>query len=377
MYKRILEPKIKSDFFSQKIIMLLWARQIWKTTLIEDILKDYPKDKIISLNWDYNEDRDLLNQNSLKKLSLYIEDKDIIFIDEAQKIQNIWNTLKIIIDKYKNTKQVIVTWSSSINILDITSEPLTWRKKVYMMYPISVSEIKNTYDVRNIYDNLENLLIYWNYPEVLNQKTSQEKISILKELSSSSLYRDILEFQQIRNSQVIIKLLKLLALQIWKEVSINKIATNLWVDAKTVERYIDLLEKSFVIYKLPPYFTNKKKELSKSNKIYFYDLGIRNAILWNYNSLDVRNDVWDLWENFLINERMKKNEYSDRYLSKHFWRTYNQVEIDYIEEYDWRLNSFEFKWWNKWAKIPKSFIETYVNSSFELINKDNFLEFVL
>ncbi len=377
MYTRILQDKIKNDFFSGKIIMLLWARQIGKTTLVENILSEYDENEIVFFNGDYNEDRELLSENSLNKLRFFIEDKKIIFIDEAQKIQNIWNTLKILIDKYKETKQIIVTGSSSMNLLDLTSEPLTGRKIVYMMYSISCLEIKNTFDVKYLYNNLENLLIYGSYPAVLNQSNLLKKINILKELSSSSLYRDILEFQQIKNSGVIIKLLKLLALQIGKEVSINELATNLWIDTKTVDRYIDLLEKSFIIFKLPPYFTNKRKELNKSNKIYFYDLGIRNAILWDYNSLENRQDIWDLWENFLIIERMKKNEYFDSYANKYFWRTYNQAEIDYIEEYDAKLHTYEFKYWNKKAKIPKSFSDAYPESSFEVVNKDNFLEFVL
>lgn len=378
MYKRILENKIKKDFFSWKIIMLLWARQIGKTTLIEEILsQNYDQNDIISFNWDYNEDRELLSENSLKKLDLYIEDKKIIFIDEAQKILNIWNTLKIIIDKYKDKKQVIVTGSSSINLLDMTSEPLTGRKIVYMMYPISIWEIKNTYDIKHIYNNLENFLIFWNYPAVLNKTNINDKIKTLKELSNSSLYRDILEFQQIKNSQVLQKLLKLLALQIWKEVSINELATNLWIDTKTVDRYIDLLEKSFIIFRLAPYFTNKRKELNKSNKIYFYDLWIRNSILGDYNFLENRKDVWDLWENFLITERMKKQVYCEMYSNNYFWRTYNQAEIDYIEEYAGKIYSYEFKWWNKQVKAPKSFIETYPEANFELVNKENFLNFIL
>jgi len=213
-------------------------------------------------------------------LKLFIEDKKIIFIDEAQKISLIWNTLKILIDTYKDTKQILVTGSSSINLLDLTSEPLTGRKKVYMMYPISVWEIKNTHDTKYLYETMEQLLLYWCYPAVLNEKEKIGKINTLKELASSSLYRDILEFQQIKNSSILIKLLKLLALQIGKEISIHELAINLGIDTKTVERYIDLLEKSFIIFRLAPYFTNKRKELNKSNKIYFYDLGIRNAILW-------------------------------------------------------------------------------------------------
>lgn len=377
MYQRILKDILRNDFFSGRIIMLLWARQIGKTTLVQYILQEFPEKDIIFFNWDYHEDRELLNENSLQKLKLFIEDKKIIFIDEAQKISLIWNTLKILIDTYKDTKQILVTGSSSINLLDLTSEPLTGRKKVYMMYPISVWEIKNTHDTKYLYETMEQLLLYWCYPAVLNEKEKIGKINTLKELASSSLYRDILEFQQIKNSSILIKLLKLLALQIGKEISIHELAINLGIDTKTVERYIDLLEKSFIIFRLAPYFTNKRKELNKSNKIYFYDLGIRNAILWDYTPLENRQDIWDLWENFLITERMKRNEYTGSYASRYFWRTYNQVEIDYIEAFDNTLYAYEFKWGNKQVKAPKSFVELYPQSHFFLINKENFLDFVL
>lgn len=377
MYKRIIKESILKEVFSWRIIMILWARQTWKTTLVEDILSDYDKKDIVLFNWDYIEDRELLSENSLNKLKHFVDDKKIIFIDEAQKIPNIWNTLKILVDKYKKSKQVIVTGSSSINLLDLTSEPLTWRKYVYMLYPISSQEIKMSFDTKVFYNELELLLIYWNYPSVLNEKNLDKKVNILKELSSSILYRDILEFQQIKNSQIIIKLFKLLALQIGKEVSINEIATNLWIDSKTVDKYIDLLEKSFIIFRLPPYFTNKRKELNKSNKIFFYDLGIRNSIIWDYKELNNRQDIWELWENFLISERIKKNEYWNFIFNKYFWRNYNQAEIDYIEEIEWKLNAYEFKWWKKKTKLPKAFADDYPASSFQVINKDNFLDFVL
>ncbi len=378
MYKRTIEDTVIDDFFSGKIIMILWTRQIGKTTLVEGILKQKFSEKdIIQFNWDYTDDRELLSENTLKKLDLYIQDKKIIFIDEAQKIENIGNTLKIIVDKYKNTKQIIVTGSSSINLLDLTSEPLTWRKIVHMMYPISVTEIIDTYDIKVLSDQIENLILYWSYPAVLKERTFVEKVNTLRELANSSLYRDILEFQQIKNSFIIMKLLKLLALQIGKEVSINELATTLWVDTKTVDRYIDLLEKSFIIFRLPPYFTNKRKELNKSNKIYFYDLWIRNTIINDFNNLSNRRDVWDLWENFLIIERIKQRSYLNIYSNIYFWRTYNQQEIDYIEEYDGKIHAYEFKWWDKQAKAPKSFRETYPESSFEVVNRENYLLFVL
>ncbi len=377
MYKRILEKKIIAKFFSWKIIMLLWARQIWKTTLVEKIIREtYWNKSSIFFSWDDFQDVEILNKNSFSNLSMYVEDKDIIFIDEAQKIKNIANTLKILIDKYKDTKQIIVTGSSSINLLDLTSEALTWRKIIYQMFSISLEEIKKTYDVLKVSKDLENLIIYWTYPDVLTKTSIEEKKSTLKELANSSLYRDILEFQQVKNSDVIMKLLKLLALQIWKEVSLNVLANNLVVDIKTVMRYIDLLEKSFIIFRLKPYFTNKRKELNKSNKIYFYDLWIRNSILNDFNLLENRNDIWDLWENFLIIERIKHNSYYDKFSNNYFWRTYNGQEIDFIENYDNKLYTYEFKWWKKIAKLPKSFKQDYTSCKYVVINKDNYLDFI-
>jgi len=378
MIERILEDKIKKDFFLWKIIMLLWARQIWKTTLVESILKNkYINEKIITFNWDYIEDRELLNNNSLKKLELFIEDKNIIFIDEAQKIINIWNTLKILIDKYKDKKQIIITGSSSINILDLTSEPLTGRKIVYNMFNISVWEFWKTYWVREADKNLENFLIFWWYPDVIKQNTINWKIKVLKELANSSLYRDILEFQQIKNSDIILKLLKLLALQIGSEASTTELANKLWVDTKTVDRYIDLLMKSYIIFKLPPLFKNKRKELSKLNKIYFYDLWVRNIIINNMSNLENRTDIWWLWENFLILERMKLNSYNNKFLSSYFWRNYNRQEVDYIEEIWEEINAYEFKWWKKNPKLPNWFLESFPKTKFEIINKENYLEFIL
>ncbi|MDQ7010150.1 MAG: ATP-binding protein [Candidatus Gracilibacteria bacterium] len=378
MIERILENKINKSFFEGKIIMILGARQIGKTTLVENILKNnFSNKKIISFNGDYIEDRELLNNNSLKKLELFIEDKDIIFIDEAQKIINIGNTLKILIDKYKGKKQIVLTGSSSINILDLTSEPLTGRKIVYNMFNISVSEFGKTYGIREADENLENFLIFGGYPDVIKQKNISKKINVLKELANSSLYRDILEFQQIKNSDIILKLLKLLALQIGSEVSITELANKLGVDAKTVDRYIDLLMKSYIIFKLPPLFKNKRKELSKQNKIFFYDLGIRNIIINNMSNLENRTDTGALWENFLILERMKLNSYNNKFLSSYFWRNYNKQEVNYIEEIGEQINAYEFKFGKKTPKLPNGFTESFPKNNFKIINKDNYLEFIL
>ena len=378
MFQRKLQWDIEKDMFLWKIIMLLWARQIGKTTLIETVLSARQfQDDIIRFNGDNLRDRDILSWENTSLLTWYIEDKNIIFIDEAQKIENISLTLKLLVDTYKKTKQIIVTGSSSIHLLDITQEPLTGRKKVYMMYGISAWEIIDSYDFAYLDRKKEDILLFWSYPRVLLENAREEKIEILEELASANLYRDILEFQQIKNSHVLRKLLKLLALQIGKEVSMNKIAQILGIDMKTVERYIDLLEKSYIVFRLPPYFTNKKKEISKAHKIYFYDLGIRNTILNDFRKIEDRGDVWDLWENYLLIERMKKNSYEKIRCNMYFWRTYAQQEIDYIEEKDWALFLYEFKYSEKKVKIPTWFIGEYKNYSFEIVHSKNYKSFLI
>ena len=345
--------------------------------MIRKILADYPSSETISFNGDDITDRENLSINSLEKLRLFVEQKRIISIDEAQKIKNIGNTLKLLIDFYGDTKQIIVTGSSSINLLDQTHEPLTGRKIVYYMYPISALEIIQKHDIRVFDAQRDTFLIYGMYPQSLNHTSISGKIETLRELSNASLYRDILEFQHVKNSDTIIKLLKLVALQIGKEVSIHELATQLGIDTKTVDRYIDLLEKSFLIFRLPPYFTNKRKELSKAHKIYFWDLGIRNALINDFNTLENRRDIGDLWENFLIVERLKRKSYKQIYANSYFWRTYAQQEIDYIEDVDGKLMAYECKWGDKPVKVPPSFLASYPDSTFKTINRENYLEFIL
>lgn len=376
MFKRIIQKSIESDMFWGKIIMILGARQVGKTSLVEEILKKYEERQILRFNGDILPDREVLSGENIELLHDYIEDKDIIFIDEAQKIENISDILKILVDRYKKEKQIIVTGSSSIHLLDLTSETLTGRKRVYNLYWISAEEIILKDWFAELDRNLEIFLIYWSYPEVLNQTSINDKKNVLAELTSSSLYRDILEFQQIKNSHVIQKLLKLLSLQVGKEISLNKLGQNLWIDMKTVEKYIDLLEKSYVIFRLPPFFSNKKKEINKSNKIYFYDLGVRNTILGDFRKLSDRSDVWEIWENYLIVERKKKNSYYKNYANMHFWRNYAQQEIDYIEDTEGWLQAYEIKYSQKNAKTPSGFSWEYWDAPFQLIHRKNYKSFI-
>jgi hypothetical protein len=297
----------------------------------------------------------------------------LIVLDEAQNIENIWIILKILIETYPE-KQFIATGSSSFDLANKLNEPLTWRNFKFILYPFSIEEIKNKYDNFYINDNLENILIYWSYPEIIwvGQSQKQERLNLL---AWDYLYRDILKFEWIKKSNYLKSILQLLALQIWNEVSYNEIGQKLWLNHITVQKYIDILEQAFIIFKLNSFSRNLRNEITKWVKIYFYDLWVRNSLIQNYNSLNLRQDAWALWENLLISERKKYLNNNLLFRNIYFWRNHAQAEIDYIEEYNWRLYAYEFKYWDKKAHIPKVFKEAYLDSSFELINKTNFIEF--
>jgi uncharacterized protein len=378
MFSRVLKDKILSIFFSGNVIVLTGARQVGKTTLIESVIEHSGlKNSVLKFNGDYLEDRDFLEKPNLNNLLQTIGDSKIIFIDEGQKIPGIGNTLKILVDKYKIEKQIIVTGSSSLNLLDQTQEPLTGRKRVFILHPLSILEITPEKSYYKIQNNIQDFLIYGMFPKVVNQESYKDKIEVLKELATSNLYKDIFEFQSIRNPNVLTKLLRALALQIGSEVSMNEIAGLIGLDQRTVERYIDLLEKCYIIYRLPPFYTNKRKEISKKNKVFFFDLGIRNSIINNYNNFDSRNDIGGLWENFIINERIKYREYYSIYSSQYFWRGFDGNGVDLVEEREGKLYGYEFKWKkdSKNTKPPKGFIE-YKGSEYKVIDRENFMDFL-
>ena len=281
------------------------------------------------------------------------------------------------VDHYGKKLQIFVTASSSINLLYKTQEPLTGRKFVNNLYPLSMEEIYPDKNFLKIQKELEQLLIFGSYPEVVKRKSFEEKIQLLRELLTSYLYKDILEFQQVKNPNIINKLLKALALQIGQEVSYNELSGLLEVDKKTIERYVDLLEKCFVIFRLSPYTQKKRKELSRLRKIYFYDLGIRNAIINNFNFFDSRDDISRLFENFMIVERLKYREYHQIYGDQYFWRTYDGSEVDLVEEREGKLFGYELKWKDKkWSKKPLKFLG-YKNSSYEVITSKNLDDLIL
>lgn len=370
MIKRILSKTLLEKFGKGKAILLIGPRQVGKTTLIYNILD---KRKFLFLNGDDPTVRALLANINTQQLNNVIADNKIIFIDEAQRIENIGITLKLITDQYKSV-QLIVSGSSAFELNNLINEPLTGRKWEYHLYPISWEELENSIGYVESEQQLELRLLYGMYPDVINN--SGEEDEILNELVTSYLYKDILAFGGIRKPEILEKLLKALALQVGSEVNYNELSRLIGVSKNTINSYIDLLAKGYVIFKLPSFSKNLRTEIRTNQKIYFYDNGVRNAIIGNFNPLDLRTDVGLLWENFLISERIKKNAYYKLKTNHFFWRTKQQQEIDYIEQTNSSLKAFEFKWKaNAKVKIPKTFTNAY-DVEVKIIDKSNFREFV-
>ncbi|MBU1088675.1 ATP-binding protein [Patescibacteria group bacterium] len=373
MIKRIL--KIKDLIEKGKVLMIYGPRQVGKTTLVKMFL-DKTKLKYRYDTGDSFEIANNLSQCTYKSTDEHVENYDLIVIDEAQKIENIGNALKLMVDRYPE-KYYIVTGSSSFDLANKIDESLTGRKNVYTLYPISQLELNLTISKSELKSNLENYLIYGSYPEVLSKQIFLDKEFVIKMITNSYLIKDILEFNRIKNSQTIYKLLKLLAFQIGSEVSTTELASQLSIDVKTVSYYLDLLQKSFVIFPLYGFSRNLRSEISKMNKFYFYDVGIRNALISNFNKLDSRDDIGQIWENFVLTERIKLKEYSKTSVNYYFWRTYGQQEIDLIEEAGGKISGYEFKWQKNNSKSPKLWLQTYPNASYQEINRENYFEFIL
>jgi len=363
---------ILADFFQGKVIIIAGPRQVGKTTLVESVLAG--KEQVVKFVGDNPTDREKLENKDFEQLDRLIGDNRYIFIDEAQKIRNIGQTLKLLVDNYASQKQVIATGSSSLNLLSNTQEPLTGRKYIYELFGFSLREIFKKTEYLAIEKALPDLLIYGSYPEVY-LKSGKDRERLLVDIAGSYLYKDILELEQVRNPAILSKLLSALALQTGSEVSLSELSSLVGLDLKTIERYIDLLEKNYVIFRLPPYYLNQRKTLSKRNKIFFYDLGIRNALINNFNALDLRSDVGELWENFLILERFKYRRANFVDATQYFWRTYDGAEIDLVEQREGKLFGYEFKW-GKERTAPFSWLKN-PNSEYKLINKNNFIDFLM
>jgi uncharacterized protein len=374
MVPRILQQEIEKNLFQKKVILLIGARQIGKTTLLREIINKR-SEKSLWLNADESDIKQQLETatTSTQLLQLFGTAK-LIVIDEAQQIKDIGLKLKLIIDTHPDL-QVIATGSSAFELLQKSNEPLTGRKKEYHLYPLSFSEMTNHTSVLLEKRVLENRLIYGSYPEVINNPGNEKEI--LKDIATSYLYKDLLRYDGINKASIIDKLLVALALQVGSEVSYNELAKTIGnINTATVEKYIDLLEKSFVVFKLPALSRNLRNEIKKGKKIYFYDNGIRNAIINNFNPLALRNDKGALWENYLMSERLKKNRYTKLYCNTYFWRTFDQAEVDYIEEYNGGLAVFEFKWKATTLKIPASLLKAYTITNTQLITNENYEPFL-
>ena len=317
-----------------------------------------------------------LSSQSIQKLREFVGGNELLVIDEAQRTEKIGINLKLIVDHIKNIK-VIATGSSSFDLARDVGEPLTGRKFVLKLFPLAQMEISRIEQRFETDANLESRLIYGSYPEIVITNDNKQRELYLREIISSYLYKDILELEGIRHSNKLIRLLQLLAFQIGKEVSYNELGTQLGMSKNTVERYLDLLEKVFVVYKLSGFSRNLRKEVSKNHRYYFYDNGIRNAIIGNLNPLEMRDDTGTLWENYIIMERIKKQEYLQVVANNYFWRTYDQKEIDLIEEREGRLYGYEIKWKKTKARPPKDWLATYKNATYEVITRENYLEFII
>lgn len=375
MFKRTLQKQIIDSCFKKKAIIILGARQVGKTTLLRSVLEDM-RTEALFLNCDEPQVESALTNRNLADLQRLIGTHKLVVIDEAQKVDNIGLTIKLIVDNMPDV-QVIATGSSAFELRNRLNEPLTGRKYEYQMFPISTDEIYKTNGYLDVLKLLEPRLIYGSYPDVLNQSGDAKRL--LYSLTDSYLYKDILSSENMRKPELLDKLLRALAFQVGSEVSYNELAQITDSDRKTVERYIELLEKCFVIFRLHGLSRNLRNELKRAKKIYFYDNGVRNAIIQQFAPLNMRNDVGALWENFFISERMKRNHYNQYYCNTYFWRTNTQQEIDYIEERDGQLSAFEMKWNPQKGKIafPKSFMEAYPVAQSVVITPENYLDFLI
>lgn len=374
MIKRYYFDKIEKYLKPNKVLVIYGPRQVGKTTLINEYLKGY-SGKVYKSTGENTELRKVLESSDFSQIIPYFNAYDLIVIDEAQRIENIGQGLKIIVDQIKGIR-VIATGSSSFDLSNKIGEPLVGRQTILKLYPFSAMELEQEKGRMFLREELKNHLVFGTYPDVINAKSFEEKKRLLTQIRDSYLYKDILELENIKNSKKILDLLRLVAHQIGREVSLQELGNSLDLSKNTVGRYLDLMEKSFVLINVRGLSRNLRKEVAKTSRYYFYDNGVRNAVIDNFNLFDNRDDIGALWENYLFIERMKKREYRQIYAHNYFWRTYDKKEIDLVEERDGKLFGYEFKWAKNKIKAPKLWLETYENAEFKVVNRDNYLEFI-
>ena len=371
MIERYLNPILQKYLFQGKMLVLVGARQVGKTTLVKSLGKPFG-DRALFLNCDIPQVNRLLTDTNPQVLRETFDKKEVIIIDEAQRVQNIGLTLKVIADELPE-KQVIATGSSSLDLANQINEPLTGRKFEFQMHPVALFEWMKGKSRLEIQQILEGRLIFGMYPEILTRPQLRQKN--LENMISGNLYKDILSFHGVRKPNLVSRLLQALALQIGSEVRYNELGRLLGVNKETIERYVELLEKSYIIFRLSPFSRNLRTELKKMRKIYFYDNGVRNALINNFNPLPLRNDVGALWENFVISERKKWTDAQEQYTQQYFWRNHQKKEVDYVEEYGGDLHGYEIKW-KKRKQLPKAFVEAYQPKTQDCITQENFYNFL-
>jgi predicted AAA+ superfamily ATPase len=357
-----------------KAVVIYGARRTGKTTLLRQFLQGVEEPYLLVSGEDITV-QGYLASRSIDKLSAFVGANRLLVVDEAQKVPNIGANLKLIIDHIPEMR-VIATGSSSFDLARSVGEPLTGRKTTLKLFPLAQMEIGQIEQRHQTDANLESRLIYGSYPEVVLTNDNRAREQYLREIVASYLYKDVLELDGIRHSAKISRLLQMISLQVGKEVSYTELGTTLGMSKNTIERYLELLEKAFVIQRLSGFSRNLRTEITKNSRYYFLDNGVRNALLNNFNPLDLRNDVGELWENYLVMERLKKQEYLLQHANNYFWRTYSQKEIDFVEEREGKLFGFEMKWGAAAAKPPKEWLKAYPNAAWQLINRRNYLELI-
>jgi len=365
---------LASYLHPQKVLIIYGPRRVGKTVLLKNFLHT-TKLKYKLDNGDDLGTQEILNSQSIETIRRYGYGYELIAIDEAQKVKNIGEGLKILVDNVPEIK-VIATGSASFDLSNKIGEPLTGRNTTLHLYPPAQLELLNQQNKFELMQKKEEYLIYGSYPEVISATSLEEKVTYLRELVNSYLLKDLLELERVKGAKILLDLLRLLAFQVGSQVSLTELAGNLGIDYKTVARYLDLLEKSFVLINLRGFSRNLRKEISKKSKYYFYDNGVRNAVISNFNTLNLRDDIGKLWENFLVIERIKKQTYHRIYANNYFWRTWDQKEVDFVEEREGKLFGYELKYSSSKKKVPNYFLETYPNARVYTVTSESYLDFI-
>lgn len=375
IYQRTIFSTLQEELRSNKVIVITGTRRVGKTVLLRQI----EEQTTLQTLWLNGEDFDvqaLLAQRSVAAYGRLLGNTELLLIDEAQAVPEIGRVLKLMIDSFPNLT-IIASGSSAFDLTNQTGEPLTGRRMHFDLFPLAQVELGLTENSLQTRQQLEDRLVFGSYPAVVGLTTSAQKTDYLRELINSYLLKDILMYEQVKNSAKLLQLLQLISLQAGGEVSFDELGRQLGISKSTVERYLDLLAKVFIIFRLGGYSNNLRKEVTKSSKWYFFDNGIRNALIPNFGLLPQRQDVGALWENYLMAERRKANSYHRRAVEMYFWRTYDRQEIDLLEEQDGRLRAFEFKWQNRRVRVPGSFEKAYPEATFSVVHQDNYLDFIV